>query len=148
MIEIGLSAAISEWLDEQVAERYNLKTEFIDDIDDHRQNILEDNVRAILFRNVRELLTNVIKHARAKKVSVWLQEEVNLLKIMVKDDGIGFDPAAVNVKNGQDRGFGLFSIEERMSDMGGTFEIFSKPGQGCKAILMMPVAGKRNDSND
>jgi PAS domain S-box-containing protein len=148
MIEIGLSAAISEWLEEQVAERYNLKTEFIDDIDDHRQNILEDNVRAILFRNVRELLTNVIKHARAKKVSVWLQEEVNLLKIMVKDDGIGFDPAAVNVKNGQDRGFGLFSIEERMSDMGGTFEIFSKPGQGCKAILMMPVAGKRNDSND
>ncbi len=144
MIEIGLSAAISEWLEEQVAERHDLKTEFIDDISEHRQNILEDNVRAILFRNVRELLTNVIKHARAKKVSVWLQEEVNLLKIMVKDDGIGFDPAAVNVKNGQDRGFGLFSIEERMSDMGGTFEIFSEPGQGCKAILMVPADERRN----
>jgi PAS domain S-box-containing protein len=145
VMEIGLSAAISEWLEEQVAKQHNLKTEFIDDMDEHRQNILENDVRTILFRHVRELLTNVIKHARAKKVSVRLQEEDNLVKIIINDDGTGFDPDAANINNGQARGFGLFSIKERMSDMGGTFEIFSKPGEGCKAILMLPVDERRND---
>jgi PAS domain S-box-containing protein len=148
MMEIGLSAAISEWLDKQVAQQHNLKTEFIDDMDEHRQNILESDVRVILFRHVRELLINVIKHARAKKVSVRIQEEDNLMKIFVKDDGIGFDPDAANTKNGQDSGFGLFSIKERMSDMGGTFEIISEPGEGCKAILMVPLDEGRNDYYD
>jgi len=139
MNEIGLAAAISELLEDLVEKRHNLKTEFIDDIDDHQLNMQKDNVRAILFRNVRELFTNVVKHARAHEVSVRIQEEDNQVKIIVKDDGIGFDADAITPKNGQDGGFGLFSIKERMFDMNGTFEIVSEPGKGCKAILMVPV---------
>ena len=139
MNEIGLSAAISEFLKGTVAKRYGIETDFTDDFDGHRRAVLEDNMRAILFRNVRELITNVVKHPRAKKVSVRIQDAENRMKIIVKDDGIGFDPEAATPKNGQDSGYSLFSVEERMSDMGGTFEIVSEPYKGCEAILTIPV---------
>ena len=139
MNEIGLSAAISEWLEETITKQYNLKTEFADDINDKRRNAMDSDVRTILFRNVRELVTNVVKHAKAKKVSVRIHEEGNRVKIIIKDDGIGFDPEAATPKNRQDSGYGLFSVEERMFDMGGTFEIVSEPDKGCEAILTIPV---------
>jgi PAS domain S-box-containing protein len=139
MHEIGLSAAISEWLEETITKQYNLKTEFTDDIDDQRRNSLTDDVRTLLFRNVRELVTNVVKHARAKKVGVRMHAEDNRVKIIIKDDGIGFDPETAAPENGKDSGYGLFSVEERMSNMGGTFEIISGPDKGCEAVLTIPV---------
>ena len=78
MNEIGLAAAISEWLEEQIAKRHNLKIEFVDAIDDNHRKSLDNNVRALLFRNVRELLTNVIKHSRAQNVRVRLISEGRL----------------------------------------------------------------------
>jgi len=139
MNEIGLPAAISELLEDFVENQHNLKTEFIDNTDDLGLNVLENNVRAILFRNTRELLTNVIKHAQAKKVTVRIQKEENQVLLTVQDDGIGFDPAAASKRNGQNGGFGLFSINERMLDMAGAFEIVSAPGEGCKVILTVPA---------
>ena len=102
MVEIGLSAAISEWLEEKIAKQHNLSVEFTEHIKDLRLNLLEDHVRVLLFRNVRELIANSIKHARAKRVSVSIFTEENLLKISVKDDGIGFDPEKLAQKNRQD----------------------------------------------
>jgi len=143
MNEIGLSAAISELLEETVAKRHNIATEFSDDLDDNRRKLLEDKVRAILFRNIRELVTNVVKHSRAKKLAVRIEEIDNRLRITVADDGIGFNPENLIHKNGQEGGYGLFSIEERMSDLGGTFEIVSKPDTGSKAVLTVPIGKGR-----
>ena len=140
MNEIGLSAAISELLEDLAKKRHNLETEFIDETTDLPRNMLDDTVRAILYRNVRELLTNIIKHARAQKVSVYIQKVDDLVLLSVRDDGIGFDPGAISRSNGQKSGFGLFSIKERMSDMNGTFEVVSAPGKGCKVLLTVPVA--------
>jgi signal transduction histidine kinase len=64
----GLSSAISEWMESQIANMYNLKTEIIDNIPENLSKTLDSEVRTILFRNVRELLVNVVKHARANKV--------------------------------------------------------------------------------
>jgi signal transduction histidine kinase len=88
-----------------------------------------------LFRNVRELLVNVVKHARANKVSVRLEDRDTSLRIIVEDDGVGFDPRAVIDAGGKTGGFGLFSIEALMADMGGNLRIVSEPGKGCTAIL-------------
>ncbi|MFC1821982.1 transporter substrate-binding domain-containing protein [Thermodesulfobacteriota bacterium] len=142
MNEIGLGAAISEWLEEHIGKRYPLQTEFIDNIDDRRRKSLDENVRAVLFRNVRELITNVVKHAGATKVVVRLTEEADMIKILVEDDGVGFDPG-VESKN-KAGGFGLFSIQERMTDLGGTFEIESEPNKGCRVTLTLPVQGKES----
>ena len=133
MNEIGLSAAISEWLAEQIQKKHGLKTEFIDECG---RVPMDDNVRAILFRTVRELLTNVIKHAQANKVTVSMKTMDGSLNIAVQDDGIGLDYGKESGKIGH---FGLFSIRERMSDLGGSLEIVSEPGKGTKAILNAPL---------
>ncbi|MCK5486958.1 MAG: ATP-binding protein, partial [Desulfobacterales bacterium] len=138
MHEIGLSSAISEWLEVQIGNRHSLKTEVIDNIPDNRRKTLDPNVRAILFRNVRELLVNVVKHARAKKVSVRLEDRNTNIRIIVEDDGIGFDPRAVIQAGSKIGGFGLFSIEELMADLSGSLRIVSEPGKGCTAILSAP----------
>ena len=140
MNEIGLSAAVSELLEELVGERHGLKTEFIDETAELPRKQLDGNVRTIMYRNVRELLANIVKHAWAHKVTVRMQVEGDNVILTVQDDGIGFDPAKTPIKNGQNGGFGLFSITERMADMAGTFEIVSAPDQGCTAILKVPIA--------
>ncbi|MGB5423888.1 MAG: ATP-binding protein, partial [Desulfobacterales bacterium] len=104
-----------------------------------------ENIQTLLFRSVRELLTNVVKHARANKVAVHLEEQDNDISITIEDDGIGFDRNALKSKNGQKGGFGLFSIQERMTNMGGAFDIQSEPGKGCRVVLRVPVAEGRKD---
>lgn len=143
MNEIGLAAAISEWLEDHIERRHRLKTEFIENISEDRIKGLDENVRALLFRNVRELLANVLKHARADKVRVCLTDEGAGVRIIVEDDGAGFDFSAADTRKSHDGGFGLFSIQERMSDLGGTFEIASEPGKGCRAVLTVPGSAGR-----
>jgi signal transduction histidine kinase len=134
--KIGLNAAIIEWLELEVEKKHALKTEFID----HSSNVkMDEDVRAILFRNVRELLTNVIKHAGASQVSVRLETVDDKFSIIIEDDGVGFDPEAISRKVKREASFGLFSIQERMNDMGGTLVIESQPDHGSKAILSMPL---------
>jgi signal transduction histidine kinase len=138
MHETGLSSAISEWLESRIGNRYRLKTEVIDNIPDHRRKTLGLNVRTILFRNVRELLVNVVKHARANKVSVRIEDRNTSIRIIIEDDGMGFEPRAVIDSGCKTGGFGLFSIEELMADLGGNLKIVSEPGKGCTAILSAP----------
>ena len=90
--ELGLPAAISEWMDENVVKQHGIEAELFD----HAQELsLNVDLRAILFRNVRELLTNAIKHARAKTISVWLESRAEGLEITVQDDGVGFGVGVV-----------------------------------------------------
>jgi len=138
--EYGLSAAIGEWLEEQIEKKYKLKSDFIDHTSKSQKKSLDDNVRDLMYRNVIELLTNVVKHANADKVSVCLSEEGSYLKIIVEDDGVGFDiDEEGHTEKMNKHSFGLFSIQERMSNLGGSFLIQSKPGKGCKVILTAPI---------
>ena len=135
----GLSSAISEWLEGRIANRHSLKTEIIDNIPDDRRKALDSDIRTILFRNVRELVVNVVKHARANKVRVRLEDRSPYIRVIVEDDGIGFDPRAVTQTGSKTGGFGLFSVEELMADLGGSLRILSAPGKGCTAILSAPI---------
>ncbi|MCK4791595.1 MAG: sensor histidine kinase, partial [Desulfobacteraceae bacterium] len=135
MNEIGLAAAISEWLEEYLERRYGLETELIDK---SRDKSLDNDLRAILFRNVRELFTNIIKHSKAKKVNILLENSAVEYIITITDDGIGFDPAVVSRDVKLEKRFGLFSIQERMADLNGSLEIISEPGKGSKIIMSVP----------
>jgi PAS domain S-box-containing protein len=136
MDELGLGAALGEWLEEQVGKKHGLQTDFTDP---GRRFPLDDDVRAILFRCTRELLTNVVKHAQARQVTVRLQGEGPLVRIVVQDDGIGFDTDAIPEATEREAGFGLFSVRERMADLNGSLEMQSEPGEGCRAVLTAPV---------
>ena len=102
-----------------------------------------DGVDAI--QRAGELLTNVIKHAKAGRVRVRLACADQEFQIAVKDDGLGFDPGVVLMSAGSAGTFGLFSIQERMKDLGGSIEISSAPDEGCEVSLMMPL--KENTEN-
>ena len=145
MYKMGLSSAISEWLEVQIEGKHDLKTAFIDNIPDNRGKTLDSDVRTMLFRNVRELVINVIKHARANKVSVRLEDRSPSIRIIVEDDGIGFDPRLVTQGESKTGGFGLFSVNELMSDLGGSLRIVSEPGKGCTAILSAPFSADDNE---
>ena len=134
MNEIGLGVAISEWLEQQIGRRHGLKTSFADECG---KVPLDDDVRAVLFRNTRELLTNVVKHAQAHTVAVRMESTGEALRITIEDDGAGLDPD--NAAGTSGGGFGLFSIRERMLDLGGSLEIVSARGKGCEATLVMPL---------
>ena len=137
--EAGLSAAISDWLTSHVEAKHNLECNVTDEVDNNLRKSLDPNVRSILFRNVRELVVNVVKHARATEVNVHLNNREKKLHISVEDNGIGFNPGEIKRTGRQSGGFGLFSIEELMSDLGGSFTIESEPGLGCSAILSAPI---------
>ena len=138
--EIGLSAAIAEWLEEQVEKRYGLKTEFVDNRSHTGQPQLDDNTRALLFRNTREVLTNTVKHASAEKVKVQVAEDDAMVLVIIEDDGIGFDPEAVENDLDKRNRFGLFSVRERLNDLGGWLEISSEQGKGCKVVMAVPMS--------
>jgi PAS domain S-box-containing protein len=134
--EIGLCAAIQNWLINQVGKEHGIKTEFICS---EQELSLSKDLKFILFRNVRELITNVIKHSQATEVSVTLERDESELKITVLDDGVGFVFDQEKSYTCVSPKFGLFSIKERMEDFGGTLEVISKPGKGCRVVMTVPV---------
>jgi len=138
MNQLGLVAAISEWTTEQIHRRFGIETKVVSHLEDADDESLDDLTRTILFRNVRELLTNVAKHAHATRVHVGLQRSGDRLELAVRDDGQGCDPAEALSNVSSRGGFGLFSIRERMSDLGGALEIDSAPGNGFTATLVIP----------
>jgi signal transduction histidine kinase len=134
--ELGLEAAVAEWLDVQIREKYSIETEFEDD---GQQKPLDEDIQALMFRNVRELLVNVIKHANANKVKVSIGRVNEQIHIDVEDDGKGFDAVKVTSSAAKDTKFGLFSIRQRLEQLGGDFEIDSEPGRGSKFSMTVPL---------
>ena len=135
-VELGFEADVAEWLTERIQKEHGIATEFEDD---GQPKPLDDDTRTVLFRDVRELLTNVVKHAQAKKVKVSIRKDHSRIHVIVEDDGRGFDPkeaAATAAKAGE---FGLFSIRERLKQLGGNIEIESASGHGTRVTLVAPL---------
>jgi signal transduction histidine kinase len=133
LYELGFEPAV-EWLVEQFRERHNIPIEYESSGDGR---ILEDDVSVFLFKSVRELLFNVIKHARADRIKVAIQRDKNRIRISIEDNGVGFDSSKVQYSIDNLSGFGLFSIRERMEHFGGDFNIESKPDQGTRITLTL-----------
>lgn len=136
LYELGFEAAVSEWLDDQISRNYHIKTEFEDD---GQSKPLDDDIRALLFRNVRELLVNVVKHANAQKVKVSVSKVDSRICVSVEDDGVGLKSAEAISFAGGNSGFGIFSIRERLEQLGGRLEIDSEEGQGSKITMTAPL---------
>jgi len=136
LYELGLEAAVREYLNEEIQQKHGIKTDFEND---SQPKSLDDDVCALLYRAVRELLINVVKHAQAQYVKVSICRYNGNIRIIVVDDGAGFKPPAEEFGSGKTAGFGLFSIRERLSYLGGSVEIDSKPGEGTQVTLVAPI---------
>ena len=139
LYELGFETAVSEWLTDQIQEKHGLAVEFEDD---KLPKPLADDIRIFLFRDVRELLINIVKHANAHKVKVSIKKLGNQICVTVEDDGVGFDPAQVASTAAKKGEFGLFSIRERLEGLGGHIQIDSAPGRGCKVTMTAPLKQK------
>lgn len=129
--DVGLEPAV-EWLLENIQLRYRIEIGFEND---RKPKPVDERVRIILFRSIRELLINAAKHASAKRVLVRLARERGGVEVAVEDDGVGMDPDVALVM-----GSGLFSIRERMHHVGGSMRIESARGRGTRIRLSAPLA--------
>jgi len=103
------------------------------------------DVRVLLLQLVRELVFNAVKHAGVEQARVRLAETDGGVVITVEDKGRGFDVAATVGPDRKRRGFGLYSVRERLELLGGRLEITSVAGQGTRATIIAPVTEGASD---
>ena len=128
--DFGLVAAL-ERLAASFAEQTGISVDFQTALADER---LPEEVETALYRIVQESLTNVVKHARARRVSILLARKNGAVKALVEDDGQGFDPAE---QTGD--GYGLVGMRERLALLGGRLEVESGRDAGTTIAAEVPV---------
>jgi PAS domain S-box-containing protein len=132
----GFDAAL-DWLAESMQERYDFACHI------EIQNLptqLNDDCAVVAFQAVRELLINVVKHAGVQEAQLRVTRKESAVVIEVKDQGKGFVPDKLELPRSHGGGFGLFSIRERLSLLGGRLKIHSKPGGGTIAQVVIPLS--------
>ena len=101
---------------------------------DNESELLSPGKKVTLFRIVQEQFRNILKHSSAELVDIFLQSKGAHVQLIIKDDGVGFDPQQTH------RGIGLSNIHERTRFYNGTVEIKTAPGKGCTLEVCIPVA--------
>jgi signal transduction histidine kinase len=133
--ERGLAAAL-ESLGAQTTKQHNMQVSVRAD---SSANPKEPSVRVFLFRALRELLLNAVKHANGSAVTIRMTRvRPDKVQIVIADRGPGFDVAKVDRPEIAPTGFGLLNIRERLTNFGGEFHIESVPGKGSQMTLIAP----------
>lgn len=129
----GLSASL-KWLGGWMKAVHDLSVDLsVDPSLDPKQ----EDYNVLLFQSVRELLFNAVKHAGVKAACVEMRRDSEgRHRIVVSDQGVGFDPKSISENALAGNGLGLFSIRERMMLLGGNLEIESEPGKGASFSLL------------
>lgn len=140
LYELGLGPAVEE-AGESICAQNGLAFEFETDGD---RPLLDDDTAAFLLRGAKELMMNVVKHAQASKIRSAVQYEGPYLRVIVEDNGNGFDHSTVDTASGVH--FGLFSIRERMDHIGGSLKIECTPDSGTRVTLLVPIASGRDET--
>ena len=135
LYEGGLVPAL-QWLARWTHQKHGLNVQVISD--QYRNEDEPDDVRILLFESVRELLLNAVKHSGAPLVQVHISDHCGALEVAVKDGGKGFDPSQLTTR-GLSGGHGLFGVRERIESFGGSFSIDSRPGNGSRFVLQVPI---------
>jgi signal transduction histidine kinase len=128
--DFGLVPAL-ERLTETFSEQTGIATELEAAIGDAR---LSDDVETTLYRTVQEALTNVVKHARATRVSVVVTRRGNGVTAVIEDDGVGMAES-----RGDNGGIGLLGMRERVALVGGRLTVESSPGAGTTLAIEVPT---------
>lgn len=134
LYDAGLAAGLG-WLARQVKEKHGLH---VDVVAAPETEPCDEAILVFLFQAVRELLLNVVKHARAKAARVELTAlDRNQIRLVVADQGKGFDLTTLETHR-TTGGLGLFSIRERLELLGGRVAIDSAPRRGTRIVIEVP----------
>jgi PAS domain S-box-containing protein len=140
--DLGLRAALANYVQDW-SRRVDIPAEL------HTSGLLDERLASeletTLYRVAQEALTNVAKHAQARRVDVILERQADSVLLIVEDDGVGFD---AEEDNGSGRGFGLIGMQERAALVGATVEVESTAGKGTTVFLRMTIGPGPRRTND
>jgi PAS domain S-box-containing protein len=131
--DAGLAAALN-WLVRWMADKHHLQVHLDLMIPREPEDMA---IKTFLFEAVREMLLNVVKHARVGEARVTLRRSGDLMELVVRDEGAGFEPMARDSDRGEH--VGLMTLRERVRHLGGTLEVRSAPGEGTRVRLQCPL---------
>ncbi len=100
---------------------------------------LSPEIELVLYRLFQECLTNISKHARATRIEVMLTYNHPRVILVIRDNGVGYEPAKQKTLRKGSRGIGLLSMTERVASFGGTVDVASAPGKGTSIRAEIPV---------
>ena len=129
--DLGLPAAV-QWYAENDLQPAGIEVR----LEVEQELVLPPDVEIAVFRIYQEIVTNVLRHARAESVAVELYRAGGRLVLAVEDDGTGFDPSE------RGEGVGLVGMRERAELVGGTLTVDSEPGLGTHVRLEIPLPGE------
>jgi len=132
----GLINGIKELIEKKV-KRYGIRFEL--EVHGHIPR-LEEEMKTVLFKSLRELMFNVVKHAKTENGWVKIYKDEGVLNLTVEDKGAGFQQAIDGSKlQLEQRGLGLFGVRELISDIGGTLRVESEPAVGTRVTISVPI---------
>ena len=133
--DLGLLPTL-RWYVGRYAKRLSLKVE-LEAID--LEERLPREMETVLYRMVQEALTNIAKHAQASSVHIRMEGKDSTVSMAIEDNGRGFDTDEVEARERSERGAGLLGMRERISNLGGSLSIRSRPGQGTHLSAELPL---------
>ncbi len=135
--DLGLVTALC-WYVDRYLKRTGLSVEVTIDLPDHNERFSRERETAC-FRIAQEALTNIARHAQATQIQVQLVKDGNVLILVVRDDGVGFDLDSLRKRASRTATLGLVSMQERAHAAGGTVEIVSVRSQGTEVRFTLPL---------
>ncbi len=134
----GLIAAL-QWLGRWMKEKYGLEVtlSFATEVPE-----VHEDLSILLFQSVKELLFNAAKHAKVGEARIHVAADSERVRIVVSDDGAGYDSSRLTLYGGQTGGIGLISIRERLGTIGGSMNIQTSPGAGTLVTLESPIRAR------
>ncbi|MFN2502370.1 MAG: PAS domain S-box protein [Pyrinomonadaceae bacterium] len=142
--EHGLVSAVKSFV-EDWSRHYQTEADFM--TNGLRTPRFDKDIETQLYRIVQEGLNNIVKHAQASRVSVLLKCDGDDLKLIIEDNGVGFDPATKGASREVGRGLGLIGMGERAMLVGGDVQVESEPGAGTTIFVRVPLSNGCNNGN-
>jgi len=137
LYDLGLIPAL-QWLIVYMRGHDGLTVDLDADV---RDEWIKLDIRILVFKLIRELLRNVVKHAGVSRASVQVQGNERELRVVVSDHGRGFD-SQMDLFGERAGGFGLWSIADRAQEVGGRFVVNANPGHGSRFELVFPLGAQ------
>ncbi len=134
-----------EWLSQWMEEKHGLRVALRASGDPVPGT---EGMATLLFQGVRELLFNIVKHAKVAEAQVEVGQADHRVQIVVSDAGVGFDAPSLLRNGSPSAGFGLFSVRHRLELLGGQLQVESTPGRGSRFTLSAPLRTAESDQAD
>ena len=133
LYELGLEPAL-KWLSVYMRGRDSLEVDLTVAADAASYDL---DLRVLVFKLIRELLRNVVKHSGVRSAAVTVSETPDELRVVVEDHGVGFE-WQLSLFEARSEGFGLWSVADRVRAAAGEMTVDTAPGRGCKVSVIFP----------